>query len=182
MSKRAGIAVGGLLLAASVNAAAQSLAEVAAREKARRAGLESGVPTTVIDGDALERERGVSPPAGASQSAPEGASAGIEAEREPTPLEPSRRLSAKEVRDLRETWARVWTEQMASAEDELAIARDHVKQCRTAELYVFVPLAIDCYGTAERLALARFRVEHLRMNRFNWELLLEQDTRAPPIP
>lgn len=188
MFRRSALATLGILVAAAVGA--QSLAEVAAREKARRRALGTP-PSAVIDEVSLEsdRARGATtaptreapaedaPAAAPDRDAP--AAAGLSAKEVRAVDRP---LSVEEVRDLRDTWARVWADQMASAEDDLAIARDDLRQCRTAELYVFVPLAIDCYGVGERLALAEFRVDYLRMNRFNWELLLEQETRAPPIP
>lgn len=177
-----GWALGGLLIWAPAIAGAQSLADIAAREKARRETLRSSPPAPVIDDEALTRERAPSRPHPPRESSPKITVDEPADGAPPTATSVTDRLTAKEVRDLRETWARVWAEQMAAAEDELEISVDNVRQCRTAELYVFVPLAIDCYGSAERLALARFRVEHLRRNRFNWELLLAQESRAPPVP
>ena len=96
----------------------------------------------------------------------------------------SKRLSPQEVRELRETWSRVWKEQLEAAERELEIAKDHVFQCRAASHYFFVPIAVDCNGVHERLAIAEYRLEEIRENQYNWELLLPEqpDEEAALVP
>ena len=94
----------------------------------------------------------------------------------------SKRLSAQDVRELRETWSRVWKDQLEAAEIELEIAKDDVFQCRAASHYFFVPIAVDCDGVRERLAIAEYRLDEIRQNQYNWELLVpEQPDEVVPL-
>ncbi len=85
-------------------------------------------------------------------------------------------LTANEIRDLREQWARIWQEQKTQAEQELEKAKDDVYQCRSAERYFFVPIAVDCEGVDLRLAAAESRLKTIKRNRYHWELLLPENT------
>lgn len=158
---------------------AQSLAEVAKKEKERRERKPDDESVPVIDDEALVRSRGerfsvtegVSSPStiGKEQSAVSG---DIESD--------ERVLTETEVREYRETWARVWPQRLAAAKQELELAEDAVFQCQSAAHFFFVPLAIDCEGVYERRAIAEYRLREVRRNRFNWELLLPERQRPPP--
>ena len=163
----------------------QSLGEVARKERQRRAESASDTPVLVI----RERELEASEGEGLSVTGRSVAAVSGEAEearvgtsRRGRPA--SKRLSSKEVRELRETWRRVWKEQLEAAERELEIAKDHVFQCRAASHYFFVPIAVDCSGVHERLVVAEYRLEEIRKNQYNWELLLPEqpDEPAPLVP
>ena len=180
-----------LLLFGTGVVSAQSLAEVAKKEKDRRTGTArtaqtgSHEPIPVIGDDELSRARG------------EGLSITGLAEATHAPSEPDpsstgrgddsdasdsgeRRLTKAEIRDYRETWARVWPQRLEAAEKELELAIDAAFQCQSAAHYVFVPLAVDCYGVFERRAIAEYRLRETRRNRYNWELLLPERPRPPP--
>ena len=89
-------------------------------------------------------------------------------------------MTEAEIREYRETWARVWPERLEAAEKELELATDAAFQCQSAAHYVFVPLAVDCNGVFERRAIAEYRLRETRQNRYNWELLLPERQRPPP--
>ena len=175
-----------LLLFGTGVVSAQSLAEVAKKEKDRRAGTArtghtgrtgSHEPIPVIGDDELASARGdslsITGPAEATDKRP--------SEPDPSSADSDeRRLSEAEIRDYRETWARVWPERLEAAEKELELAVDAVFQCQSAAHYVFVPIAIDCYGVFERRAIAEYRLKETRRNRYNWEVLLPERPRPPP--
>ena len=168
---------------------AQSLGEVARKERQRRAESASETDVVVIREQELEASEGaglsVTGRSGAAGSAvSRGSTEAAEVNVDTTPPGPpaSRRLGAAEVRELRETWSRVWKEQLQAAEGELEIEKDHVFQCRAASHYFFVPIAVDCDGVHERLAIAEYRLDEIRENQYNWELLLpEQLDEADPL-
>lgn len=167
--------VSACLLAAAVSAG-QSLAEVAAKERERRGRVaETSAESKVISEKDLERARGD------SFSVSGAASASSEDSAEPAdgenPSGASQKLSAKEIRDLREQWGRIWQGQMEQAERELEQAKDDVYQCRSASRYFFVPLAVDCEGVDLRLAGAEARLKKIKRNRYNWEQLLPADPK-----
>ncbi len=155
--------------------AANRSAEVAKRERERRAEAgKDGPETAVISDKELREARGdsridlgngrrKSPPT----EPPDEASA---------PPEAAANLTAKEIRDLREQWSRIWQEQKTQAEQELEKAKDDVYQCRSAERYFFVPIAVDCDGVDLRLAAAESRLKTIKRNRYHWELLLPENT------
>lgn len=165
-----------LFLSASAESG-QSLAEVAKKERERRdrAGKE-GQPILVISEKELEQARGESlsvsesptedPPSEASNS---------QADEEALLPDAASKLTAKEISDLRVQWSRIWKEQLSQAEQELEKAKDDVYQCRSAEVYFFVPLAVDCDGVGLRLAAAEARLKTVKRNRFHWELLLPEN-------
>ena len=161
---------------------AQSLGEVARKERQRRAESASDRPVMVIREQELEASEGEGP--SVTGRAVTAVSAVAEASAEDGPPPASKRLSPEEVRELRETWRRVWKEQLEAAETELEIAKDHVFQCRAASHYFFVPIAVDCNGIHERLAIAEYRLAEIRVNQYNWELLLPEqpDEVAPFVP
>ena len=173
---------------------AQSLGEVARKERQRRAESASNTDVAVIREQELEASEGEglsvtgrSVAAVSAVSAVSGGSAEAKVDtsrrgRRGRPA--SKRLSPQEVRELRETWSRVWKEQLEAAERELEIAKDHVFQCRAASHYFFVPIAVDCNGVHERLAIAEYRLEEIRENQYNWELLLPEqpDEEAALVP
>ena len=167
---------------------AQSLGEVARKERQRRAESASNTDVAVIREQELEASEGeglsVTGRSVAAVSAVSGGSAEakVDTSRRGRPV--SKRLSPQEVRELRETWSRVWKEQLEAAERELEIAKDHVFQCRAASHYFFVPIAVDCNGVHERLAIAEYRLEEIRENQYNWELLLPEqpDEEAALVP
>jgi hypothetical protein len=152
-----------LLLGSSVQA--QSLADVAKRERERRA--EVGESGKTLSNKDLEQARGESVSI-SGQAAPPRESPDL-------PGEGERSLTAKEIADLRVQWTRIWEGQMAQAEQELAKARDDRYQCEAAERYFFVPLAIDCEGVELRLSAAEARYRKVKANRFHWELLLPEN-------
>jgi hypothetical protein len=145
----------------------QSLAEVARREKERRAQLEEETP--VIREAELENAEGDAfSTTGAEPSDREDAAGPEESAEDPD----APALTEKEIRDLRAKWYRLWRVQMDAARKELDKARDDVYQCRSAESFFFVPLAVDCNGVDERLAEAEAQLKEIQANRYNWELLL----------
>jgi hypothetical protein len=152
----------------------QSLAEVAAKERERRAEVaKSGSPARVISERELEEAPGdalsiAGTPLEADSPDPgaEVALSGREGARA--------KLDAKQIRELREEWGRIWEEQMRQAELELEKARDDRYQCRSAERYFFVPIAVDCEGVDLRLASAEARLRKIKRNRYRWELLLPE--------
>jgi len=180
-----------LLLFGTGVVSAQSLAEVAKKEKDRRTGTArtGGLrPVPVIGDDELSSARGdglsVTGRAEATNapSEPDPSSVGPAGLGDDSDASDSgeRRLTKAEIRDYRETWARVWPERLEAAEKELELAMDAAFQCQSAAHYVFVPLAVDCYGVFERRAIAEYRLRETRRNRYNWELLLPERPRPPP--
>jgi hypothetical protein len=146
---------------------AQPLAEVARKERERRAKLGTEAPV-IGDAELASGEGATFSVTGTSAGGPEaGADAG-EAEGESDVP----KLTEREIRDLREKWYRLWREQMAAARKEIDKARDDVYQCRTAESFFFVPLAVDCDGVEVRLAEAEANLKEIQANRYNWELLV----------
>ncbi len=156
---------------------AQSLGEVARRERQRRAEIASDTPVSVIREQELEASVGKGLSVTGLSVAAVAAESKVDIERPA-----SKRLSAQDVRELRETWSRVWKEQLEAAEIELEIAKDDVFQCRAASHYFFVPIAVDCDGVRERLAIAEYRLDEIRQNQYNWELLVpEQPDEVVPL-
>lgn len=175
---RALASMAALLVFGTGAVSAQSLGEVAKKEKERRARAasnENGEPVPVIGEEELVSSRGDRVSIMGREADP--ASAKPESE---TDTEAGPQLSEAEIKELRATWSRVWPERLAAAEKELELAEDAVYQCQSAAHYVFVPLAVDCEGVYERRAIAEYRVRELRQNRFNWELLLPERPRPPP--
>lgn len=172
MGVRLGTAV---LLAALAGSAlpalSQSLSEVAKNERARRARVGKGAPAPVIREGDLESVGGE--PTSSTVVVPK-PDAVLEPETEDAE---ESRPSEKEIRDLREQWDRIWREQMDEAKKNVETARNDVYQCRSAERYFFVPLAIDCNGVDLRLAAAEARLKQVERNRYNWELLLPEKQR-----
>ena len=172
-----------LLLFGTGVVSAQSLAEVAKNEKDRRArtaGTGNHEPVPVLGDEELSSARGDGlSVTGRDPGESDPSSAG--------PVDDSdasdsgeRRLTEAEIREYRETWARVWPERLEAAEKELELATDAAFQCQSAAHYVFVPLAVDCNGVFERRAIAEYRLRETRQNRYNWELLLPERQRPPP--
>jgi hypothetical protein len=149
----------------------QSLSEVAKNERARRARVGKESPAPVIREKDLESVGGQ--PTSSTVVAPTPAEAPEIDTKEPE----ERRPTEKEIRDLREQWDRIWSEQMTEARKNLEVAKNDVYQCRSAERYFFVPLAIDCNGVDLRLAAAEARLKQIERNRYNWELLLPEKQR-----
>ncbi len=178
------LATGAALFVLSWGAAtAQSLTDVAKKEKQRRAGSESGESVPVIDDEQLSLSRGESLSVMGTEPSDEPVdSEGAGEDSSSASTIEDRRLSAKEIRDYRETWARVWAERLAAAEEELELAEEAVFQCQSAAHYVYVPLAIDCSHVFERRAVAEYVLKETRENQFNWELLLPETKRPPPQP
>ncbi len=169
------IAILAVSLLSGSAATGQTLAEVAKKERERRdrAGKD-GRETLVISEKELKEARGDSLSVSGSRSEdppPTGPS-----EEEAVPSEAASKLTANEIRDLREQWARIWKEQLSQAEQELERAKDDVYQCRSAERFFYVvPLAVDCDGVDLRLAAAESRLRVVKRNRYHWELLLPED-------
>jgi hypothetical protein len=160
-----------------LGAGAQSLAEVAQKERDRRARIEErGESAPVIGGEDLEARRsatGAEPEGEPEQAGRNGADAAQTPAREPS--EGRGRLSDKQARELRETWARVWQQRMEQARTELETAQNDAYQCRSASRYFFVPLAIDCEGVELRLAEVQARLREVKQQRYDWQLLLPVD-------
>ena len=168
---------------------AQSLAEVAKKEKGRRGGTArtggtgTHEPVPVIGDEELSSARGdtLSVTGTPEPTKPTKPTKKAPSEPDPSSADSGERLLTEaEIRDYRETWARVWPERLAAAEKELELAIDAAFQCQSAAHYVFVPLAVDCYGVFERRAIAEYRLRETRRNRYNWELLLPERPRPPP--
>jgi hypothetical protein len=160
---------------ASALGSTQSLAEVARKEKERRAKLSGQQPAPVISEDELEASRGEAVSllgrgfeAAVDTGVPNG-ERDAEGEREPGTTS---ELSDKEIRDLRQKWTVVWQEQMEEAQKNLESAEYDRDQCRAASRFFFVPMAIDCDDVARRVAEAEHQLSEVRANRYNWELLL----------
>ena len=178
-----------LLLFGTGVVSAQSLAEVAKKEKDRRARTAgtgrrgSHEPVPVIGNEELSSAQGDglsvtgSIDTGPSEVDPSPASSSDELD---SARAREQRLTQAEIREYRETWARAWPERLEAAEKELELASDATYQCQSGAHYVFVPLAVDCDGVFERRAMAEYRLREIRRNRYNWELLLPQRQRPPP--
>ncbi|HEY7699483.1 MAG TPA: hypothetical protein VIE88_13760 [Vicinamibacteria bacterium] len=163
--------IAALCLAAGAARGGQSLAEVAKKERERRVQVtKPGAESPVLSEKDLEKARGDSFSVSGQESSPPESSA--QEDDAGTPAGAERGLSAKEIRDLKEQWGRIWKGQMEQAERELEQAKDDVYQCRSADRYFFVPLAIDCEGVDLRLAGAEARLKKVKRNRYHWELLL----------
>jgi len=170
---KCGIALLVVCLFSAVASSGQSLAEVAKKERERRAQAgKGGNPAAVISEKELEQARGdslsvsgIAHEESSSRPPDEVVAVGAEARA-------GSKLTAKDIRDLREQWARIWEEQMSQAEQELEQAKDDLYQCRSAERYFFVPLAVDCEGVDLRLAGAKARLKKVKSHRYHWELLL----------
>ncbi|MGH9323364.1 MAG: hypothetical protein ACRD21_15230 [Vicinamibacteria bacterium] len=157
-------------------AGAQTLAEVAKKERERRARLaKEEPPVEVIREKELESARGESLSIAGSEASAGDAAPPLAIDAEPRTNEG--KLSEKEIRDLRQAWTRIWREQMDQAQQELSQAEGDVYQCRSASRYVFVPIAVDCDGVDMRLAEAEARLKEVESQRYNWETLLP---RNPP--
>jgi hypothetical protein len=167
-------ALGILALSIAPAESGQSLAEVAKKERERRAQAgQEGQPVPVISDKELREARGDS--VSVTGAAAESATAEGTDESQELPAA-AYRLTAKEIADLRVQWSRIWQEQLSQAEQELEKARDDVYQCRSADRYFFVPIAVDCEGVDLRLAAAESRLKTVKRNRFHWELLLPENT------
>ena len=170
---KSAIAFLAVCLVSAVASSGQSLAEVAKKERERRAQAgKGGNPAAVISEKELEQARGdslsvsgIAHEESSSRPPDEVVAVGAEARA-------GSKLTAKDIRDLREQWARIWEEQMSQAEQELEQAKDDLYQCRSAERYFFVPVAVDCEGVDLRLAGAKARLKKVKSHRYHWELLL----------
>jgi hypothetical protein len=166
--------IGGVVAACLVATAGfggQSLAEVARKEKERRVQVaKPGGPSAVISEKELEEARGDSFSQSGDETPPR--EDAVQKDDEGNPSGEGEGLSAKEIGELREQWTRIWQGQMEQAERELEQAKDDVYQCRSAERYFFVPIAVDCEGVDLRLAGAESRLKRIRRDRYHWELLL----------
>ena len=166
---KSAIAFLAVCLLSAVASSGQSLAEVAKKERERRAQAgKAGNRSAVISEKELEEARGDSLSVSGTASEERSSATPDEGRAES-------KLTAKEIRDLREEWARIWQERMSQAEQELEQTRNDFYQCRSAERYFFVaPLAgaVDCEGVDLRLAGAEARLKKVKSNRYNWELLL----------
>ena len=162
---------------------AQSLGEIAEKERERREQTKSESAPVVGDRE-LARARGDG--LSVTGKGVEPASMGSEGSdlEDPVDLDVPEviELSPREVKELRETWNRVWKARLEVAQEQRDVAADAVYQCQKAGVFFFVPLGIDCEGVRERLAIAEYRVKEIRANRFNWELLLPERRRPPPRP
>jgi hypothetical protein len=172
--------------ASTVATAAQSLAEVAKKERDRRARIQQSAGTApVFGGEELAAVGGSdrSATGGERKSAREGASdtrprnEGSVAHAAAS-LEDADRLTDKQARELRETWARVWQDRMDQARTELDEARNDSYQCQAASPFFYVPLGIDCDGVDLRLAEAEARHREVEQQRYNWRLLLPAEPEA----
>ena len=186
-----------LLLFGTGVVSAQSLAEVAKKEKDRR-GTRGREPIPVIGDEELSSARGdglsvtgriepIEPiesleplEQDPSEPEPSPANPGDDPDSPDSPDARELQLTDAEVREYRESWARIWAERLEAAEEELELAKDAVFQCQSAAHYVFVPLGVDCSGVFERRAIAEYRLKETRQNRYNWELLLPERQRPPP--
>lgn len=158
----------------------QSLAEVAKKERERRAQAgKAGNPSAVISEKELEEARGDSLSVSGTESGEPAAGPSEEEAAAAAEAGAGSKLTAKEIRDLRAEWARIWQEQMSQAEQELEQAEDDAYQCRSAERYFFVPVAVDCEGVDLRLAGAKARLKKVKLTRYNWELLLPTKNPSP---
>jgi hypothetical protein len=172
---RLGTAVLALCLHGPAVSSGQSLAEVARKERERRAQTEkTGGRPTVISEEDLEAARGDSLSVTGTEPAESSSEAQGEAPGDGAEARAAGALTAKQIRDLREEWAGIWREQLSQAEEDLERAKNDVYQCRSAERYFFVPIAVDCDGVDLRLATAEARLKKVKSNRYNWELLLPE--------
>ena len=172
---RRGIAIlaAGLMLVSGAGLSAQSLGEVAKKERERRSQLADSEEKDVIGNRELaEAEGGSLSIMGRGRSPGETPDEATEDEEGSD--ESSQALSATEVRELRSAWNRIWLRQLEAAERELDTAKDALFQCQSASHYVYVPLAVDCEGVYERVAIAEWNLRRVRDDRYNWELLLPE--------
>ena len=173
--RRSGVLFLATCLLGPVASSGQSLAEVARRERERRAQADKvRNPAAVITEKDLEEARGDTVSVSGTEPGEPPSVRSEEDAAHDADARAGRKLTAKEIRDLREDWSRIWQEQMAQAEQELEQAKDDSYQCRSAERYFFIPIAVDCEGVDLRLAGAEARLKKVRSNRYNWELLLPE--------
>jgi hypothetical protein len=165
----------GLLCAllGAIPASGQSLGELARKERERRAAVErSERPAAVFSEKELEEARGGS--LSIAESSVVRATAPTAEAAASGSWDADGRLSAKEAAALRQEWSRIWEEQTREAEADLERAKEDRYQCRSAERYFFVPIAVDCEGVDLRVANAEARLKKVKRNRYNWELLLPE--------
>ena len=178
---KSGMALLAVFLLTPIGSSGQSLAEVAKGERERRDKVgKAGNPAEVISEKELEEARGDTlSVSGISSEEPTAGPSEEDLEEPVEETSAASKLTAKEIRDLREEWARLWKEQMSQAQQELAQAKDDVYQCRSAERYFFVPVAVDCDGVDLRLEDAEARLKKVKLNRYNWEILLPEKNPNP---
>jgi hypothetical protein len=161
------------LLLGAVPSSDQTLGELARNEKDRRAKVgKAGEPAVVISEKDLEEARG----GALSVSGTRVSDRSSDSAEEPLPESARNGLTAKQAAELRSEWARIWEEQMRQAAQDLERATEDRYQCRSAERYFFVPIAVDCDGVDLRVANAEARLRKVKRSRYNWELLI------PPKP
>ncbi len=173
--RKSGIALLAVCLLIAVASSGQSLAEVAKKERERRAQSgKGGRGAAVISEKELKEARGDSLSVSGTASEEPSSRPAAEAAGGANANAGSK-LTAKDIRDLREEWARIWRGQLSQAEQELEQAKNDLYQCRSAERYFFVPIAVDCEGVDLRLAGAEARLKKVKSNRYHWELLLPEN-------
>ena len=172
MVKR-GIAIlaAGLMVVGGTGLSAQSLGEVAKKERERRAQLTVSEEKRVIGNRELTETKGGSlSVVGRGRSPDE--SPEEPAESEEGSDKSSQAVSPTELKELRAAWNKIWLRQLEAAGRELARAKDALFQCQSAAHYAYVRIAADCERVDERVAIAEWKLRQVKKDRYNWELIL----------
>ena len=161
------------MILAGAGLSAQSLGEVAKKERERRSQLTVSEKKRVIGNRELAEIKGGSLSVVWRSRSPD------ESPDEPTENEEesdksSQAISSVELKELRTAWNKIWLSQLEAAERELATAKDMLFQCESAASYVYVPIAFDCEGVYQRVAIAAWKLREVKKDRYNWELLLNE--------
>ena len=167
------ILAAGLMLVAGAGLSAQSLGEVAKKERERRAQL------TVSDGKRVIGNRELTETNGGSLSVVGSGRSPDESSDESTVNDEesdkrSQAVSPVEVKELRAAWNKSWRRQLEAAEREVVTVKDALFQCQSAARYVYVPIAVDCERVYERVAIAEWKLRQVEKDRYNWELILPE--------
>lgn len=143
---------------------AQSLAEVAEREKARRAGLKTKSP--VLTEKDLRAAKG-------ETLSITGAPAADLPEEQPSEKKAEERPSLDTIRQERikkmEAWAAEWERRMAAATERVTQLKDKAKDCRLAQRMYFFMYVWGCENIEERLAEAESELRELERSRYDWD-------------
>jgi hypothetical protein len=155
-----------MLFASAAGLSAQSLAELAEKEKARRAGLPTRSP--VLTEEDLRSAQGTLSVTGEESPASES-----EAEAGQKPPEESERRPLDEIRRERiqkmEAWAAEWERRMAAARENVARLKEKAKDCRLADRMFFFLYMPGCEEIEPRLAAAEAELREIARSRYDYD-------------
>jgi len=147
---------------------AQSLGEVAEKEKARRAGLKTK-SRVVTEKDLQAAEGGT----GGTLSVTGEPAAAAPAEEQASEKKEEARPSLDQIRKQRieksEAWAAEWERRMAAAKQRVTELKDKAKNCRLADRMYFFVYVWGCEDIEERLAQAEAELSDVERSRYDWD-------------